>query len=425
MKKTISIGYIGLGRRGMYFLENCLVDMPDVKIAAICDLNPDKINKTINLLLEKGHPMPAVFSDYHAMLQMQELDAVVIMTNWTGRVRCAIDCMEAGKYAAIEVGCAFDLSECYALVDAYERTGVPVMMLENCCYGRREMMALRMVKEGLFGEIIQCSGAYRHYLNSEELFKKNDDGTYDTDHYRLQEYAHHNCEIYPTHDLGPISKVLGINRGNRMLSLTSYSTKSRGLETYVRDHVSPEHPEYNTHFIQGDIVTTIITCSGGEQIILTLDNTLPRPFYSRDFTVRGTKGMCVESTGDVGTFYLDGMEEPVFNNEKEFYEKYDHPLHADYARFEAKGGHGGIDWLVMRAFFESVKHGTQTPIDVYDTAAWLAIGPLSEASIAAGSIPVAIPDFTRGKWYRREPAIFGKYSLDLICDDPDTPIFPE
>ena len=83
-----------------------------------------------------------------------------------------------------------------------------------------------------------------------------------------------------------------------------------------------------------------------------------------------------------------------------------------------------MDWLVTRAFVESVKHGTQTPIDVYDTAAWLAIAPLSEASIAGGSIPVPVPDFTKGKWFRREPAVSGKYSLDAICSDPDTPIYP-
>ena len=84
-----------------------------------------------------------------------------------------------------------------------------------------------------------------------------------------------------------------------------------------------------------------------------------------------------------------------------------------------------MDWLVVRAFVESVKNGTQTPIDVYDTAAWLAIGPLSEMSLANGSTAVAVPDFTRGRWFHREPPVQSKYSLDGVVDDPDTPIFPE
>ena len=42
------------------------------------------------------------------------------------------------------------------------------------------------------------------------------------------------------------------------------------------------------------------------------------------------------------------------------------------------------------------------PIDVYDMAAWMAITPLSEQSVAHGGMPQAIPDFTRGKWILRE-----------------------
>ena len=83
-----------------------------------------------------------------------------------------------------------------------------------------------------------------------------------------------------------------------------------------------------------------------------------------------------------------------------------------------------MDWLVVRAFIESVKAGTDTPIDAYDTAAWMSIAPLSEASIAKGGAPVEVPDFTRGKWIRREPPVTSKYSLDEIVEN-DTPIVPE
>ena len=399
--------------------------MADLEITAICDLSFEKLNRATKLLEEKGRPSPARYTDYHAMLREADLDAVVIMTGWNDRLSYAMDAMEAGKYTAIKVGCAYDISECYALVETFERTGSPVMMLENCCYGRREMAALRMAKEGLFGEIVQCSGGYYHYLNNCELFLKKDDGTVDANHYRLEEYVRRNCDQYPTHELGPISKVLNINRGNRMLSLRSFTTKSVGLETYIREHVPEGHPHHGVKFRQGDIVTPLIECAGGEQIQLVLDTTLPRAFYSRGFTVRGTKGMCVESAECACTFYTEGMPEgeAAFNNEMEWYKEHDHPLHAEYAT-QVRGGHGGMDLLVTRAFVESVKHGTQTPIDVYDTAAWLAIAPLSEASIAGGSIPVPVPDFTKGKWFRREPAVSGKYSLDAICSDPDTPIYP-
>jgi hypothetical protein len=57
----------------------------------------------------------------------------------------------------------------------------------------------------------------------------------------------------------------------------------------------------------------------------------------------------------------------------------------------------------MHEFLKAVKNRTQTPIDVYDTAVWSSIYPLSVKSVATGSQPVEIPDFTRGKYRSRKP----------------------
>ena len=76
-----------------------------------------------------------------------------------------------------------------------------------------------------------------------------------------------------------------------------------------------------------------------------------------------------------------------------------------------------MDYLVMRGFVEAVLNQTQTPIDVYDTAAWMSITPLSENSIACGSMPVAIPDFTNGKWTHREDFVRSKWCLEAVCDE--------
>ena len=55
--------------------------------------------------------------------------------------------MYAGKAVAMEVGGAYSLEDCYKLVDAYEKTKTPFMFLENCCFGRRELMVLNMVEQ--------------------------------------------------------------------------------------------------------------------------------------------------------------------------------------------------------------------------------------------------------------------------------------
>ena len=65
-------------------------------------------------------------------------------------------------------------------------------------------------------------------------------------------------------------------------------------------------------------------------------------------------------------------------------------------------GHGGMDYIEIKAFFKAALSGEEMPIDVYDAAAWMAITPLSEQSIAMGGAPQPIPDFTRGAWMLRE-----------------------
>lgn len=168
-------------------------------------------------------------------------------------------------------------------------------------------------------------------------------------------------------------------------------------------------------------MTTIIRCAGGETITLTLDTTLPRA-YSRGFTVHGTRGYYEEATNSI---YLERDSEsyggewdpwqPQWNNAATRYEEeFEHPLWKQYRKDGVKAGHGGMDWLVLRAFFESAMAGVQPPIDVYDTASWMCISVLSEQSIAIGSAPIAIPDFTNGKWMIAEKRkLVNQYSLDL------------
>ena len=420
MKEKIKVGYVGIGCRGKGMLKKCFALMADVEIAWLCDVYTPYIEAGQEVLRNAGRPEARTTTDYKDILADPEVDAIIFMTGWDGRPEMIKQAMLAGKYVGFEVGCSDTLEECFDLIETYEKTKVPIMMLENCCYGRREMMTLNMRELGLFGEIVHCDGAYAHYLVNEDLFDRQErEGPV---HYRLNHYINTNREQYPTHALGPISKVLNLNRGNRMLTLVSMASKAVGLKDHGVERYGADSDYAKTDFKQGDIVNTMITCANGETILLTLDTTLPRAYYSRNYTVRGTKGLYTEER-KVG--YLKGMAEPVENNETEFFALYDHPLHREYAELGPRGGHGGMDWLVCRAFVESVKNGTNTPIDAYDSILWMAIGALSEQSIKSGSIPVEVPDFTKGKWQNREPVVEGKYCLDKVCVDPNTRIFSD
>lgn len=406
MSGEIKTGLIGFGCRGRDLLSTML-SIDGIVVSAVCDKYEDRTEDAVKKVEELTGRTPFSTPDYKELLAREDLDAVIISSSWADHVDIAVDAMKAGIYAGMEVGGAYSLEDCRMLVRAYRETGVPCMMLENCCYGQKELMVLNMVRQGLLGEVIHCEGGYHHDLRNEISFGK------ENRHYRLANYMNRNCENYPTHELGPIAKILNINRGNRMLTLTSMSSKARGLHEYILKEKGEQSELADCHFAQGDVVITTILCAHGETITLTLDTTLPHA-YSRGFRVQGTKGQYMEDNNSV---FLEGVHnqydfswKDYWDNAEKYSEQYNHPIWKNYTS-RKESGHGGIDYLTLCAFFDSVKRKVQTPIDVFDTASWMAISALSEESVSVGGHPVAIPDFTRGGWLDREPAPDGPYCL--------------
>jgi len=400
-KKTINVGIIGLGQRGSLLLGTILA-CDEAKITALCDVYEDRVETNKKRVYEKTGENPTGYSDYHLLVADENVDAVLVSTSWEEHVNCAVECMEKGKIVALEVGGAYCVEDCWRLVDAYERTGTPIMMMENCCWDRFELLTTSLCRNGVLGEIVHCHGAYSHDLRDEIL------GGNVNRHYRLRNYRDRNCENYPTHELGPIAKILDVNRGNKLESMVSLASKAAGLEEFEKSDKNPDKSLIGCHFKQGDIVSTIITCHNGETITLTLDTTLPK-YYSREFTVRGTKGLCNQEANMV---FIDGVNSSheFFDPEKtigkylnnaEEYSDYQVSEWKDITPEERELGHGGMDYLMFKAFFKAIKTGADMPVDVYDAASWMCVTALSEKSIKNGGEPQQFPDFTRGKWEKR------------------------
>ena len=393
---------IGLGSRGFHLTRNVLLNNDDVNILAVCDLYKDRVQKVQELIKEKKGNDAKGYSDYKEAINHEGLDAVYVFTGWEYHTEIAIYAMEKGIAVASEVGCEYSLDSLMKLVETQERTGTPYMFMENCCYNKDELLATAMARKGMFGTIVHCSGAYGHDLRREVshgLINR---------HYRFKNYENRNLENYPTHELGPIARLLNINRGNRFVSVSAFASKAAGLKEYIENCEDADEVMKNTEWKQGDIVTTVITCANGETILLRLDTSLPRS-YSREFTVRGTKGLYVQENNSV---YLDGEQEywePVdynkatIDNAKNYEEEFLPDIWKNITEEQTKLGHGGMDWFVYKAFSDALQNGEPMPIDVYDAATWMAVSVLSEMSIAAGGVPQLMPDFTKGKWHLRKP----------------------
>ena len=286
------------------------------------------------------------------------------------------------------------------------------MIMENVCYRRDIMAILNMVRQNMFGELLHCQGGYQHDLRHVKF----NDGKqpygggvefgskgFSESKWRTQHSIDRNGDLYPTHGLGPVSPMLEINRGNRMLHLTSTATQSRGLHRYIKNKGGSNHPNSSIEFKCGDIITTVIKCENGQTIMLSHDTNNPRP-YSLNFRVQGTQGIWQK---DANSIYIESLspEPHKWEKEKKYLKKFDHPLWKKFHDQAAGSGHGGMDFFIVRAFIETLK-GAEPVMDVYDAVSMSVISPLSEKSIRLGSSAVKIPDFTRGKWKTNRP-IFG------------------
>lgn len=404
--KRLKIGLIGLGQRGAAYgmedgsiglLGNILINS-DATVSVLCDTDSRRLDFAARKVVESGQKEPIKTTDYNDALSA-DVEAVIVCTSWSSHVAIAVTAMAKGIPVGIEVGGAHNLEDLKKLVETYENTKTPFMFLENCCYYKDELLVTSLARNGRLGEICYCHGAYCHDLRNEITECGLNRG-----HYRLNEYKNYNCDNYPTHELGPFVKLLGITRGNKFVRLTSMASKARGLNEYIKTHPNVAELK-DTKFKQGDVVITTIECENGELITLKLDTTLPR-LYDREITVSGTKG-----------YYNQTLKAVVIDGDKFDHDKntvldslnsqddYFDYLPDDWKTIteeQLKIGHGGMDYIMLKHFFLSVANKEDMPIDVYEACAMMCITALSEQSILRGGEPVDVPDFTNGKYKERK-----------------------
>lgn len=404
---SVRVGFIGLGMRGpgaVYRFSN--IDKTAIK--ALCDRHPERVEKTQEILKKNGRPAAASYSGeegWKELCQRPDIDLVYIATDWKHHVPMAVYAMEHGKNVAIEVPAAMNLDECWQLVNTSEKTRKHCMMLENCVYDFFELTTLNMAQKGLFGDILHVEGSYIH--NLEDFWK-----AYDAN-WRLEFNEKNRGDVYATHGMGPACQLLDIHRGNKMNYIVSMDTKAVTGPKLVEKINGRD----GSDFKNGDHTMSMIQTENGQTIHIQHDVMNPRP-YSRMYQLTGTEGFANKYPYSGYAFRevqkLDGV--PDHENlsshsyvpedvKKALMEKYKHPIQKETEEMAKKvGGHGGMDYIMDYRLVYCLLNGLPLDQDVYDAAEWSSLGELSRISIANGSAPVEVPDFTRGAWKK-----LGKY----------------
>jgi hypothetical protein len=281
---------------------------------------------------------------------------------------------------------------------------------------------MHMVRKGIFGDVLHAEGGYVHDLRMVKFSPTEEP-------WRLQHSLTRNGNLYPDHPMARIMRVLDINHGDRFDSLVSMSTKAVSLNQYAAMKYGPDSMYAKAKFAQGDVNVTLLHTAGGKMVTLNFDTETPHP--REFFRLQGTKAVfmsganllprdrsqvatteqqAARAQGYYGArgamIYVDGRS-PVndqWESAEPYYQEYQHPYLKAFKpkpRKMALRGHGGgatvtpVNW---ERFVAALRAGRITDYDVYDSVTSSVISPLTEKSVAGGSVPVQFPDFTKGKW---------------------------
>jgi len=399
--KTVRIALIGLGMRGSGAVTR-LLQIEGVEIKVIADVVAKTLKDANKQITDAGLKPALEFTgeeDWKKICERDDIDLVYQCTPWLLHTPIAVYAMKHGKHAAIEVPAALTMDECWELVDTAEQTQRHCMMLENCCYDFFELNTLNMARNGVFGEIYHAEGAYIHDLRWLKFMKE---GGYHN-LWRLEYSKHHTGNPYPTHGLGPVAQIMGINRGDRFDYLSSISTNQIGMSLYAQEKFGASSPEALQTYKMGDMNTTVVHTLKGKTIMIQHDTTSPRP-YDRIHCISGTKGMAVKYPNQNIALEPNAHEFLKKDDFDALMKKYEHPLAKQIGEKAKKvGGHGGMDFIMDYRLIYCLRNGLPLDQDVYDAAAWSCIVPLSEKSVLSRGNSVDVPDFTRGAWETAAP----------------------
>ncbi len=402
-EKPLKLGFIGVGGRGTVLLRLAM-HLDWVEVPAICDISERNLGRAVRLVERRGRPRPESYGkgpqDYIRMLEGHDkLDAVIIGTPWKWHVPMCLAAMEAGVYAGVEVPAAQDIDGCWQLVETCEKTGTPMMMLENYAYFRSAMMVMNLLDLDLFGNMLHCEVGYQKDERGVRIGPNGELSFYSEIETRLD------GNLYPTHAIGPAAWAMGINRGDRFDYLVSVSSRSTQIEKFVLDKFGPDHPAAKIDFVTGDINTSIIRTAQGSTVTVYYDTKSPRP-WDPILRFQSDKGLFM---GSMDKIYVEGISKTnrAYEDAGPYYEKYDHPLWKKWGGMDVTHlGRGVSDFLCVQQFLEAARRKEPVPLNVYDAVAWSAITPLSVESVANGSAPAKFPEFSKGKWKEPQDRIY-------------------
>ena len=359
-KDIVRLGVVGLGR-GLDVVKT-VVGESGVKLVAICDKNPKKIQNAVKVLTEMHVDELQTFDNYDDML-MTDIDAVMVATDAVCHVPFVVKALNSGKHVLSEIPAINSVEEAKLLKTAVKsHPDLKYMAGENCCYWAFIQMWKKMYEDGKFGQVVYAEGEYLHsedYRTCEPYPVEN--------HWR----SYNPAIKYLTHNLGPLLYILD----DQCVSVTCMESDVK----YSPYKSGPQNAVALFRTKKGTIIKILI--SFGAYV-----------GFDHNFRLIGTKGTIatdlVKPLDDAHSFaQLSDIPGSIDG-------KIEIPIGLQFPGESAAGGHGGADKKMIMDFISCILNDTAVPIDVDRGIRMSLPGIIAHESAVKGSIPLDIIDIT-------------------------------
>jgi predicted dehydrogenase len=156
---TVRVGVIGVGNRGGFLLRQ-IMKVPGVQIAAICDINPENLNKAVQAAEAAGHK-PETFTEFRKLLDRKDIDAVVIATPVDLHKEMFVAALEVGKHLYGEKPMGLTPEDCRMVTNAAKSSKGIFQAGFQLRHDPARAASMAHIKSGGIGKVLFLQ-AYRH-----------------------------------------------------------------------------------------------------------------------------------------------------------------------------------------------------------------------------------------------------------------------
>src|SRR5450432_1116770 len=149
---TVRVACVGIGGRGKDHIAG-YSKLPNVEIAAICDIDDSHIAKGLQQLETLGKNKPATYKDIRKLLEDKTIDAISLATPNHHHTLQTIWGCQAGKDVYVEKPCAHNIFEARQIVAAARKYDRMVQQGSQIRSSKAVQEAVQSMRDGLIGDV--------------------------------------------------------------------------------------------------------------------------------------------------------------------------------------------------------------------------------------------------------------------------------